>query len=166
MIRATVAALIAINTVGWLGLQLGIAWAATRAPSRYFSADNWLYAVRAWEAGFYRRCLRVRRWKRLLPDGAPWVGSRFAKKTLKAHDPEYLRQWMIETRRGELAHWLMLACFPIFFLWNPHWAWVVMALYAAAANLPCIVAQRYNRAVLGRLRSRRRTLRDRPARYL
>jgi glycosyl-4,4'-diaponeurosporenoate acyltransferase len=166
MIRPMVAALIAINTAGWLAVQLGIAWAATHTAPRYFSADNWLYKVRAWEIGFYRRCLRIRRWKRLLPDGAPWVGGRFAKKTLKTHDPEYLRQWMTETRRAELAHWLMLACFPIFFLWNPRWAWIVMALYAAAANLPCIVVQRYNRAVLGRLRSRRRGPRDRSGQYL
>ncbi|MGD0797010.1 MAG: hypothetical protein ABR910_04720 [Acidobacteriaceae bacterium] len=148
-------ALVAINTAGWLFLQLAIAWAATRASSRRFAANNRLFKVRSWEISFYRRWLRIRRWKRILPDGAPWVGGSFRKKTLQARHSEHLRQWRIETRRGEFAHWLMLACFPIFFLWNPRWAWSVIVLYAVAANLPCILVQRYNREAVQRILSHR-----------
>jgi glycosyl-4,4'-diaponeurosporenoate acyltransferase len=137
--------LIAVNTFGWLVLQLGIAWGVTKMNARHFANDGGAYAVRAWEIGFYRRWLRIRRWKGMLPDGAPWVGGSFRKKHLAGRDTAYLRQFALETRRGEAAHWLSFACFPVFFLWNPHWAWIVMALYAAAANLPCVVVQRYNR---------------------
>ncbi len=71
----------------------------------------------------------------------------------------YLEQFLRETRRAEVAHWLMLLCVPLFFLWNPPWARLVMVAYALAANLPCILAQRYNRIVLYRVvRARRRAV--------
>ncbi|MCF7734052.1 MAG: hypothetical protein K9N23_20380 [Akkermansiaceae bacterium] len=38
--------------------------------------------------------------------------------------------------------------------WNSWWADAVMAAYAIAANLPCILAQRYNRLRLRRLLAR------------
>ena len=48
-----------------------------------------------------------------------------------------------------------LGCAPVFFLWNPWWADLVMVAYALAANLPCILAQRYNRLRFQRLLARR-----------
>ncbi len=139
--------LIALNVGGWLVLQLSIAWGMTRLPEHHFARDTWWMRVRNWEINFYRRWLRIRRWKAMLPDGAPWVGGTFRKRFLERRDTSYFRQFVMEARRGELAHWFMLLCFPIFFFWNPPWAWGVMALYAIAANLPCIVVQRYNRYV-------------------
>ena len=41
---------------------------------------------------------------------------------------------------------LMLVCTAVFFLWNPWWGDLIIVAYALAANLPCILAQRYNRA--------------------
>ena len=67
-----------------------------------------------------------------------------------ARDSSYLAQFLLETRRAELAHWCMLCCLPLFFLWNPPWACLVMTAYALAANLPCILAQRYNRIAIDR----------------
>jgi glycosyl-4,4'-diaponeurosporenoate acyltransferase len=146
--------LIAINTTGWLVLQLSIAAVATRVSSRFFANRRGLYRVRGWEVHVYRRWLRIRRWKRMLPDGASWVGGSFRKKRLERRDAEYLREFALETRRGEAAHWLMMACFPIFFLWNPPRAWFVLVLYAVGANLPCIAVQRYNRTVAMRMLQR------------
>jgi glycosyl-4,4'-diaponeurosporenoate acyltransferase len=48
----------------------------------------------------------------------------------------------------------MLACFPLFFSFNPPWARLIIALYALAANLPCILARRYNRRIAKRLLAR------------
>ena len=70
-------------------------------------------------------------------------------------DPDYLRRFIRETWRGELCHWGALGCAPVFFLWNPWWADVIMVSYGLLANLPCILAQRYNRLRLRRLLSRR-----------
>jgi glycosyl-4,4'-diaponeurosporenoate acyltransferase len=75
----------------------------------------------------------------------------FAKGRLTDWNAAYVDQFIVETRRAELAHWCMLCCFPIFFLWNPPWACCVMFIYALLANLPCIVAQRFNRFRLARL---------------
>lgn len=147
--------LILINSVSWLVLQLSIAAAVTRISAQRFVNDNALYHVRSWEVKFYRRWLRIRRWKRLLPDGASWVGGRFSKKRLETSDPAYLRQFSLESRRGEAAHWLMFFCFPLFCFWNPPWAWLIIAFYAAAANLPCIFVQRYNRETIRQLLMRR-----------
>jgi glycosyl-4,4'-diaponeurosporenoate acyltransferase len=143
--------LVLVNALGWLILQLSIAAVAVRVDPCWFANDNMLFRVHAYEIEFYRRWLHIRRWKRLLPDGAPWVGGSFRKKSLHGSNPAYLRKLLVETRRGEVAHWLMLASFPIFFLWNPPWARIVMMSYAIAANLPCIIAQRYNREAVHRL---------------
>jgi len=45
---------------------------------------------------------------------------------------------------------------PIFFLWNPWWADLIIVIYAVAANVPCILAQRYNRLRFHRLLARKR----------
>ena len=150
----------AANLLGWPLIHLAVGFVALRLPPRYFARDIWLTAARRWERDgrFYRNWLAIRKWKSLLPDGAPWLGG-FAKKRVCARDSSYLAQFLLETRRAELAHWCMLGCLPLFFLWNPPWACAVMTGYALAANLPCILAQRYNRIALDRVvRTRQRAL--------
>lgn len=144
------------NIFGWPMIHVVLSYVSLRLPPEQFARDNWITAPRSWESGgrVYRDSFRIRKWKQKLPDGAPWLGG-FSKKKLSARDPGYLEQFVIETRRAEVAHWCMLACFPIFFLWNPPWAWCVMCAYALAANLPCIVAQRYNRMAITRVLSSR-----------
>ena len=140
------------DILGWPVIHLSIAASVLRLPLTKFAGDGFLYTVWGWEdqGRFYRKWLAVKRWKSLLPDGAPWLGG-FAKKKLSGRDPQYLLHFMLETRRAECAHWCMLGCLPLFFLWNPLWACLVMTVYAVAANVPCIIAQRYNRAVLSHL---------------
>lgn len=150
----------AANFLGWPIIHVFISSAALRLPQETFARDCWLTAPRCWERDgrFYRERFAIRHWKRWLPDGAPWLGG-FAKKKLLTRDALYLAQFLIETRRAETAHWCMLACLPIFLLWNPPWACWVMSAYAVAVNLPCILAQRYNRLILNRpARTRRRVL--------
>ena len=148
------------NLLGWPVIQLSISFVAVRLPARLFAEEDWMTAPRRWERGgqIYREWLGARRWKLWLPDGASWMGG-FAKKRLNSRDQAYLAQFVLETRRAELAHWCMLLCLPLFFLWNPPWACGVMTAYALCVNLPCIVAQRYNRMTLERVtRSRQRAL--------
>jgi glycosyl-4,4'-diaponeurosporenoate acyltransferase len=147
-------AVILANVCGWPLIQLSIAWGITRLSPRHFMRSSPIDRVTRNEAEFYRRHLHVRRWKIMLPDGAGWIGGKFPRKRLEGRDEDYLSRFVAETRRGELAHWIMMACCPIFFFWNPPWVWPVMVSYAIAANIPCIVVQRYNRAVVFRLLSR------------
>lgn len=151
------ALVLAANILGWPLIHLAAGFVALRLPAHMFAQDNWVTAPRRWErdGNFYRNLLAVRRWKSLLPDGAYWLGG-MAKKKLLTRDSSYLEQFLLETRRAEWAHWCMLSFLPFFFLWNPPWACLVMTGYAVTANLPCIVAQRYNRIALDRvLRTRR-----------
>lgn len=145
----------AANVLGWPVIHMTIGFAVLRIPEQAFAHDTWLTATRSWERDgkIYRDWFAIRKWKSLLPDGAPWLGG-FAKKKLLSHNPTCISQFLIETRRAEIAHWCMLACLLFFFLWNPLWARWVMAAYALIANLPCILAQRYNRFILRRIARR------------
>jgi glycosyl-4,4'-diaponeurosporenoate acyltransferase len=147
-----IAFLWAANVLGWPILHIAIGSIALRVPSQIFARDTWLTAPRPWEqdGDVYRYWLAIRKWKHLLPDGAPWLGG-FTKKKLLCGDPTCIAQFLIETRRAEIAHWFMFACLPIFFIWNPPWARWVMTAYALAANIPCILVQRYNRFTLNRI---------------
>ncbi len=142
----------AANILGWPVIQLTVGFAALRLPEHVFARDTWLTAPRSWERdGYvYRDWLAIRKWKFLLPDGGPWLGG-LAKRKLLERNPNLLARFLIETRRAEIAHWCMLGCLPIFFIWNPPWARWVMTAYGLVANLPCIFAQRYNRIVVSRV---------------
>lgn len=136
--------IVALNAVGWPVIQLGLAWAWTRLPGEYLNPPT---ALPFEEKGqFYQKAFHVRRWKDLLPDGASWLGGGFAKATLQERTPEYIRNFIRETWRGELCHWCAMGFVPLFFLWNPWWGNLIIVAYALLANLPCILAQRYNRA--------------------
>lgn len=143
---------VAANILGCPLIHLVIAKITIRLPLTSFGQDRFPYAAWSWERNgeFYRKWLAIRRWKSLLPDGAPWLGG-FAKKQLVRRDRVYLNVFIQETRRAEFAHWCMFFSFPVFFVWNPPWACWVMAGYAVIANAPCIIAQRYNRHILIRL---------------
>lgn len=143
--------LIVLNITAWLGLQLGMAWLFTRLPLRWFETGHCLAA----EGALYDKLLLIKRWKHWLPDGAVWVGGDFAKARLRARDAAYLRRFAQETWRGELCHWAVLACTPVFLVWNPAWTFGIHAAYALVANLPCVLVQRHNRARLQRVLGRR-----------
>jgi len=145
--------IVVLNVAGWPFVQLGLAWLFTRMPVAWFDPPGQC----AWEQGgsFYELRCGVKHWKDRLPDGAAWFGGGFAKGSLAGRDPAYLRRFIRETWRGELCHWFALGCAPVFFLWNPWWADLVMVVYAVTANLPCILAQRYNRLRLRRLLANR-----------
>jgi glycosyl-4,4'-diaponeurosporenoate acyltransferase len=141
--------IIALNVGGWLVIQLGLAWVFTKMPVARFNPG----AAFAWERSgrFYERVCAIKRWKDWLPDAARWFSGGFAKGQLTGQGGEYWQRFIRETWRGELCHWCALACAPVFFLWNPWWGDLIIVAYALAANLPCILVQRYNRARLSRL---------------
>ena len=144
--------IIVLNVLGWFAIQMGFAWAFTQMPVKRFDPGK----AFGWERDgrFYEQVFRIKTWKDRLPDAARWFGGGFAKGTLAAPNPEYLRRFVRETWRGELCHWFALACVPLFFLWNPWWGDLIIVAYALVANLPCILAQRYNRARFQRLLAR------------
>jgi glycosyl-4,4'-diaponeurosporenoate acyltransferase len=143
-----------INTLAWPVIQLGLAWAFTRMPDHWFARDAMAKPCPC-ENRFLDRVLHIKHWKDRLPDAASWFAGGFAKAKLTGSDPEYLRRFIRETRRGELCHWCVIACVALFLPWNPWWADLVIVTYAIAANLPCILVQRYNRERLSKLLAHR-----------
>jgi len=139
--------LIVADSLFWPFIQLTVSAVFVRLPRRLFGQNNML--TRQWSLEhsirFYRTIF-VPRWKKLLPDGAPWVGG--TAKRVSAFSQADVSLYLCETRRAEMAHWLQLAFASICWLWNPVWAALVMTAYAVLTNIPCIFAQRYNRALL------------------
>lgn len=138
---------ILLDAAAWLVIHLGIVFAAVRLPDACFERDAGLYRTREWEDGgrFYQRVFHIRRWKDRLPDGGRLLKGGFSKKHLGAHGDEYYRAFVRESRRAEFTHWIHLPFALLFFLWNPVYVGMLMILYAVIANLPCILAQRFNR---------------------
>lgn len=148
--------LIVVNILAWLIIHIGIAWLGTQLPENYFDPNRWPYFSQKWESNgvVYESFFAIRIWKDLLPDGAAMFKGGFRKKNLLGWDPEYLERFEKETCRGEAVHWIVFAFSLLFFLWNPWWVGIIMVLYGIIANIPCIVAQRYNRIKLARIRNR------------
>lgn len=140
------------NVLGWPVIHLAIGRVMLLRPAGDFANDSWLTREYHWEGAgrVYRTAIGIHRWKRHLPDGAPWLGGK-AKKCIATRRAGHLQSFLRETRRAEVAHWWMLLCTPVFFLWNPPWACAVMTAYGVAANVPCILAQRSNRIQLKRM---------------
>jgi glycosyl-4,4'-diaponeurosporenoate acyltransferase len=144
------------NLFGWPVIQLGFAYWVQRRPVLSYENDSWLTRERPWEtgSGLYRRAFLVDRWKNFLPSGALWLRSA-PDRRLTISNRRDCRRFLAETRRAEHAHWYMLFCTPVFFLWNPVWACLVMSVYGVLTNMPCILAQRFNRLRVQRTLARK-----------
>jgi glycosyl-4,4'-diaponeurosporenoate acyltransferase len=147
---------VAADAALWAAWSAAAGYAAHRIPARRLATDGPLTRLRAVERDgrAYER-LRIRRWKDRLPElGAAFPGG-VSKRGLRSGDSADLRRFVAETRRAELVHWTIPAIVPVFALWNPGLLMAAMVAYAAIANLPCLVVQRYNRARLLRVLARR-----------
>ncbi|NLG10839.1 MAG: hypothetical protein GX562_04860 [Coriobacteriaceae bacterium] len=140
--------------VAWGSFQLAAALVCLNIPDRYYSHDSWFYRSHPFErqGKLYARLFKVHRWKHLLPDGgALWKKTGYKKRTLDDHSEENLSRFLIESARGEMTHWLAILPFWVFGFFTPAYVIWIMLAYALAVNLPCIIAQRYNRPRVLRL---------------
>ena len=150
-------ALVAVDVVAWGVIHASTGYLVHRLPDRRFDHETALSRQRAIERDgrLYTDVLRIKRWKARLPEAGAFFAGGFDKKHLSGASDDDLATFARETRRAELGHWLAAAGAPLFFLWNPAGVGAVMLVYAAAANGPCIAAQRYNRLRLLRILRRR-----------
>ena len=148
-----------LDIVAWFIIHMGVSLFALKLPDSYFLEDSWLYRARGWENGgkFWDKYFKVKSWKGSLPDGSLILGKGFAKKKLARVDSQYLQQFAMESRRAELTHYLVMLPALLFFLWNSVGIALLMIPYALIANVPCIIAQRYNRPRLLKLAKREKT---------
>ena len=148
---------IAVDVVAWGFFHSATGYAAYRLGDRRLERDGRLLRARPFEAGgaWYRRRLRIHRWKDKLPEAGGLFRGGMSKRHLPGRDVPALQRFVRETRRAEYAHWWAMACGPLFVLWNPPLAAGLLVAYGVLVNLPFIVIQRYNRfrllALLDRL---------------
>ena len=141
---------IAADAAVWAAWGTAVGYVAARAPDTRFAHDTWLTRIRVWERdGRTWERLGVRRWKAVIPELGALFGGR-SKRRLPSRDRDGLVQFTVETRRAEAVHWAVPLGLGVMPIWSPTWVTAVMAAYAVAANAPCIVIQRYNRARAGR----------------
>ena len=145
--------------VVWPILQIAAALLCLNLPDRIFSSQSFIFQTYPFEKDghIYDKVFLVSRWKHLLPDGGIiWKKRGFRKKHLDNFSDENLNRFLIESARGELTHWLAILPFWIFGFFAPFQVIWYMLSYALLVNLPCIIAQRYNRPRVQKLLDRRR----------
>ena len=146
-----------VGAVVWAVASIATGYVANRLPVSTFDHDNALTRLRPFEADgrFYERWWRIRRWKRWLPEGGDIFDGGFNKKHLRGRDDAHLERFIAETRRAEITHWVAMTFGPLFYLWSSWFLGTVMVVFGVLFNLPFVVAQRYNRARLERVLTRR-----------
>ena len=138
---------VAVDVIAWGAFHAGTGYAAHRLGNARLSREGWLLRPRPFEVGgrWYRRRLRIHRWKDRLPEAGALFDGGISKRELPARDVTGLGLFVRETRRAELAHWWAMACSPLFLVWNPPLAATLLVAYGVLVNLPFILIQRYNR---------------------
>ncbi len=143
------------GAAAWAGWSALCGYVAHRTPASRFQHDR-LLKIREFERDgrTYERVLHIKAWKDALPEAGTLFRGGMSKAHLPGHDPVSLHRFAGETRRAERTHWAILALGPTFFAWDPWWLATAMLGYGLAANVPCLLVQRYNRARLLRVLDR------------
>lgn len=150
MLRAVLpeTATVVVDVLAWGLFHASTGYAAHRLGEDRLAREGWLLRLRPFEARgtWYRRRLRIHRWKDRLPEAGDLFRGGVSKRRLPSYDVAGLELFVRETRRAELAHWWAMACGPVFVLWNPPLAAGLLVAYGVGVNLPFIWIQRYNRS--------------------
>ena len=149
---------VALFFVIWPIFQFTAFHVASKIFDCYLSPYAKAFRPLAWEKNgeIYNSLFRIHRWKRYLPDGGAIVKKDFNKKKLASFSKANLEKFLEESCRAELSHFIAITPFWLFGFIAPIEVVPFMLIYALAANVPCIMAQRYNRPRIERV------LRQRP----
>jgi glycosyl-4,4'-diaponeurosporenoate acyltransferase len=151
---------VVVDVVAWAVISTAVGYLTHRAPVARFATDGPVTRLRPFERDgrWYERHVAIKVWKGWLPEAGGLFEGGFSKRSLRAGGPDgrlaHLERFVVETRRAEVTHWLVMAAGPFFVLWNPWGLALVMVAYGVVANLPCLLVQRYNRARLRRVLTR------------
>ena len=138
---------IVVDVLAWGVFHAATGYAVHRLDESRLRRDGWLLRPRGFEASghWYRRRLRIHRWKDKVPEAGAMFAGGVSKRELPGRDAAGLQLFVRETRRAELGHWWAMACAPLFLVWNPPLAASLLVGYGVVVNLPFILIQRYNR---------------------
>lgn len=131
----------------WSAIQLLVPLCCLQIGDKWLSASSGIFRTFEWEKDgeFYNNVFKIKKWKHLLPDGGAATKNGFKKRHIDAASKENLYKFNTESCRAELVHWVLILPFWVIGFIAPPFVIPVMLLYALFANLPCIIAQRYNR---------------------
>ncbi|MBR2578905.1 MAG: hypothetical protein IKE41_02065 [Clostridia bacterium] len=148
----------AVNTVLILIWHALIWIFCVQANASFFDPKKSIYKIHKWETenDFYNQTLKIKRWKDKLPQYTAKNG--FSKKQMKnisEMKPEYIKDFIVETCRGEWDH-LMCCAYTLISFWiNPLFYATLFSCIVIFCNLPFIAIQRYNRLRLLKLYKKR-----------
>lgn len=142
----------------WFVFQVSAALICRKIPNRWYSSNYFLFKERRWEKGgkTYSKVFKVNKWKKFLPDGAAVVKDGYRKKNLTDYSQENLELFLVESCRAELTHLLAIIPFWVFGLFAPIEIVFYMLIYALIINMPCVIAQRFNRPRIYKLLERKK----------
>ena len=112
---------ILLDFIAWFIFHMSIGFLFNYAPRRWFEKDNFLFKTKKWEqnGNFWNKYTNVKKWKKYLPDGAAFFSNGFRKKNLNKTDSEFIKVFIVESRRAEMTHYISMLPAPLFFIWNP-----------------------------------------------
>ena len=141
---------IVLNLGVWIFWFYFIGYLASRIPDKFLEKDFIFTKLFSFEtdASWFRKILKIDKWKDNMPELGGFFGDGFEKRSVAYGEINQLKQFILETRRAEIAHWFMIGGWILTTTFNPLWAVLFNIIFAHAVNFPCLIIQRYNRARL------------------
>jgi glycosyl-4,4'-diaponeurosporenoate acyltransferase len=157
IISMSAAATLLADVAAWALVHTATGYVVHRLPPTALDHETWWSRDRRFERGgdWYRNRLRIQRWKDRLPEAGALFPGGVSKRTLRDVGAGGLERFVVETRRAELGHWLAACAAPVFAVWNPPGAAMLMVGYGIAINTPFVCVQRFNRFRAERVLRRR-----------
>ncbi len=139
-----------LNISTWVVWFFVIGYLVNLIPAQRLANDTFLTKLNDFEKDgkWYRKYLKINKWKDHLPELGGVFKQGFAKRNIDQSNQKQIQDFIVATRRAEIAHWLMTAGWIITIAFNPWWAIILNIIFAHVVNFPCLIVQRYNRARL------------------
>lgn len=137
-----------INAFFWVLVHFASSYLVHFLPDKIYDCKNLLFKTRKIEinGNIYKKFFKINLWKDYLPEAGKFLGLHpFSKKHFISKSNQYIKRFILETCRGELAHILPFLFLPVSFIWNPTFADIITLFYVIIFNIPFIMVQRYNR---------------------
>ncbi|MBI5973078.1 glycosyl-4,4'-diaponeurosporenoate acyltransferase [Staphylococcus sp. H8/1] len=139
------------HSMYWCSTQMTISYFFAKLPLTFFEKYERLFKSLSWEENgkLWNTLFQINKWKKYIPEGNKLNPEIYNKKQLTSFKLSNIHRMMLEMRRAELVHWLSIL--PVIaFIKAPRYIKIINLCYALLANIPIIVAQRYNRPRLER----------------
>lgn len=134
---------------------IAIGASAPHWPDRWLQRDVGPLRLTRWDTVRRYRRIGIPWFARWLPEGGSWFGGEGKSKShLPGIDPDSLRAYLVEVRRGEWVHFASAFTFIPLFLWNPPWLMLIWFLVVGVGNTVFFLVLRYNQLRITNLLAR------------